>query len=82
MRGLAVFVVFFSIFLISSLLIPSPLFPGSVVALLFGVIEEFWLVCALMNGLVYGLVVWAVYCVVFRWVDHVSSKELDREKKT
>ena len=82
MRGLAVFVVFFSIFLISSLAIPSPMFPGNLVFLVLGATGEFWVVCALVNGFIYGLVVWAVYSVVLRWVDRISGKELDAETKS
>lgn len=81
MRGLAVFGAFFFIFLVSSLVIPSPLFPGSVVCLAFGVGGIFWVVCALVNGLVYGFVVWVVYFVVFRWVDGISEKGFGKEKK-
>lgn len=82
MRGLAVFAVFFSIFLISSLAIPSPMFPGSVVFLVLGATGELWVAAALVNGLVYGLVVWAVHCVVFRWVDRISGKELNGDEKS
>ena len=81
MRGLAVFAVFFFIFSFCSLAIPSPLFPGNVVSLLLGTTETLWIACALVNGLVYGLVVWAVYYFVFRWVDRISDKGLSKEKK-
>jgi uncharacterized membrane protein len=82
MRGLTVFVAFFSIFLVSSLAIPSPLFPGSVICLAFGMDENIWIACALANGLVYGFIVWLVYCVVFRWVESVSEKTLGKDKKS
>ena len=84
MRGLAVFVVFFAIFLVSSLAISSPLFPGNVVCFLFEISDWSYvsLVNAVVNGVFYGFIVWVVFSLSFRWMERSLSKdELVKEKK-
>lgn len=82
MRGLAVFVVFFAIFLISSLAISSPLFPGNVVCFLFGIsgLSHVSLVNAVVNGVFYGFIVWIVFSLSFRWIERSLSKNELKEK--
>jgi uncharacterized membrane protein len=78
MRGLAVFVVFFAIFLVSSLLISSPLFPGNIFCFLLRISDSSYvsLASAAMNGLFYGFLVWVVFSLSFRWVE----RSLDKNK--
>ena len=68
MRGIPILIVFFSIFLVASLLIPSPMFPGNVICTLIGKIEEEYaeILSALFNGVFYGIVLWLVFVVVSR----------------
>ncbi|MBX5321477.1 MAG: hypothetical protein QHH12_06850 [Candidatus Bathyarchaeota archaeon] len=68
MRGIPILIVFFSIFLVASLLIPSPMFPGNVICTLIGKIEEEYaeILSALFNGAFYGIVLWLVFVVVSR----------------
>jgi len=83
MRGLAVFAVFFVIFLASSFLIESPLFPGNVVCFFFGLsdLSEATLVSAVVNGVFYGFAAWVVFSLSFRWVERSLSKKKLVEKK-
>lgn len=70
---------FFSIFLVSSVVIPHPLFPGSVVFLLFGFSGlGFVLGCGVVNGLFYGFVVWVVFRLGFRWVEGLGGENKKR----
>lgn len=68
MKGIPILIVFFSIFLVASLLIPSPMFPGNVICTLIGKIEEEYaeILSALFNGAFYGIVLWLVFVVVSR----------------
>ncbi len=68
MKGTAILVAFFMIFLFASLLIPSPMFPGSaLVGVLGKTVEDYALVLsALLNGLFYGGVLWSVFAVISR----------------
>ncbi len=81
LRGLAVFVVFFAIFLAASLAIPSPLFPGNVVCLLFNISDFVSVVSAVVNGVFYGFIVWGVFSLSFRWVEKSTSKDKLVKKK-
>jgi len=83
MRGLAVFAVFFAIFLVSSLVISSPLFLGNAICFLFGIsgLSYVSLVNAVVNGFFYGFIVWVVFSLSFRWIERSLSKdELVKEK--
>ena len=84
MRGLAVFVVFFAVFLVSSLAISSPLFPGNVVCFLFAISDLSYvsLVNAVVNGVFYGFIVWVVFSLFCRWIERpLSKKELIKKKE-
>ncbi len=84
MKGLAVLLVFFVIFLASSLAIPSPLFPGNVACYLLGIsnVSQFSLVNAVVNGVFYGFVAWIVISLSFKWIEKSLSKnKLVEEKK-
>ena len=81
MRGMAVFLAFFAIFSLSSMAIPSPLFPGNVVSRLLAVSGSTSLVSAVINGVFYGFVAWAVFCLGFRWVERLSESEPTKDTK-
>ncbi len=84
MRGLVVFVVFFAIFLVSSLAISSPLFPGNIVCFLFGISSISYAspLSAFVNGVFYGFLVWVVFSLSFKWVEKsLSKKELVKKEE-
>lgn len=83
MHGVAVFVVFFAIFSVSSLIIASPMFPGNLVCSWFGISEstQISLLSALVNGVFYGICTWIIFILSFRWVERTPSRdELVEEK--
>lgn len=85
MRGLTVFMVFCAIFLASSLVILSPLFPGNVICFLLGISNSnhIALLSAIVNGVFYGFIVWAVFTLSFKWVEKSLSKNkiVENQKK-
>jgi uncharacterized BrkB/YihY/UPF0761 family membrane protein len=76
-HGLVVFAVFFAIFSVSSLIIPSPLFPGNMVCFVLGISEwaQIVLLSAIVNGAFYGICTWIVFALSFRWVERTPSKD-------
>jgi hypothetical protein len=68
MKGIPILIVFFSMFLAASLLIPSPIFPGNFICALIGRIAEGYqkFVGALINGVFYGAILWLVFVAVSR----------------
>jgi hypothetical protein len=59
---------FFSLFLIASLLIPAPMFPGSWFCGLLGQAARDYVsvLSALFNGVFYGVILWAVFIGISR----------------
>jgi hypothetical protein len=74
MRGILILVVFFSMFTFASLLIPTPMFPGTFFAALIGqgTGEYAEFLSAVFNGIFYGIILWLVFLVM--------SKRLEGEK--
>jgi hypothetical protein len=69
MRGAIILLSFFLIFTSASLLISSPMFPGSFFCALIGedVIREYSrYFSAIFNGVFYGVIFWLVFSVVSR----------------
>jgi len=69
MRGGAIFLAFFVLFTIASYAVPVPMFPGNLVSALgFATVPTEYapFVSAVVNGLVYGFVVWLVFVLVSR----------------
>ena len=71
MRGGAVFLIFFVLFGVMSYAIPGPLFPGNIIMSWLTLFTNLPLTYApllgsLLNGLVYGCVVWLVFIMVVR----------------
>ncbi|MEM3769635.1 MAG: hypothetical protein QXG76_00430 [Candidatus Bathyarchaeia archaeon] len=68
MKGAPILVVFFSMFLAASLLIPSPIFPGNFICTLIGKISDEYqkFMSAVFNGIFYGTILWLVFVAVSR----------------
>jgi hypothetical protein len=68
MKGAPILIVFFSLFLAASLLIPSPIFPGNIICNFIGEIADEYLkfVGAVFNGIFYGTILWLVFVAVSR----------------
>jgi hypothetical protein len=71
MRGAMILIAFFSLFTAASLLIPSPMFPGSLFSAMIGT-DYTGYVSALLNGVFYGAILWLVFVLI--------SKRLETEK--
>ncbi|MGB9959068.1 MAG: hypothetical protein ACPLKQ_00905 [Candidatus Bathyarchaeales archaeon] len=61
-------IVFFSIFLVASLLIPSPMFPGNVICSLIGGIASEYsrFLSAVFNGVFYAVILWLIFISISR----------------
>jgi hypothetical protein len=68
MRGILILVVFFLMFTFASLLIPSPMFPGTVFCMLIGegISQYIEYLSAFFNGVFYGVILWLVFVVISR----------------
>jgi len=88
MRGGSIFLAFFVLFTIASYAVPVPLFPGNLVpALGFVNVPTVYapFVSAVVNGVVYGLVVWLVFVLVSRRFEEPKvttvTRKVQRNKK-
>ena len=92
MRGGPVFFAFFVLFLVASIAVPVPLFPGNMVPTWLGLWASvdanlISLLSAVINGFMYGLLIWAVYVLATRnmdkaWVsDYKARKRAQRNNK-
>lgn len=63
-----ILIVFFLIFAVASLLIPNPMFPGSLFCQWIGapVVGVQGYLSALFNGVFYGAILWSVFVVISR----------------
>jgi hypothetical protein len=68
MQGAKILIAFFFLFMVASLLIPSPMFPGNAFCVLIGgAISQyaaFW--SAFLNGIFYGVILWLVFVLISR----------------
>jgi len=82
MKGAYIFAVFFLIFTSAMLLIPLPMFPGNtVLALANASLSEYAsFFSALINGIVYGLVAWAISMVMMQRIENASSKDAQKNR--
>ncbi len=71
MRGTLILIVFFSIFLLASLLIPHPMFPGNLFCMLIGGIVRRYIgfFSAFFNGLFYGIILWMVFTILSKRIE-------------
>ena len=67
MKGLII-LAFFSLFAAASLLIPTPMFPGSWFCAVIGqgVIDYVGVLSAVFNGLFYGVILWLFFIGISR----------------
>jgi hypothetical protein len=65
-KGLVILIAFFLLFTCASLLIPSPMFPGSFFLRLIGELtsEHAKYLSAVFNGAFYGVVLWLVFLYI------------------
>jgi ABC-type sulfate transport system permease subunit len=82
MHGGPVFLAFFVLFAAASYAVPVPLFPGSYVPLL-GIVDipstYAPLVSAVVNGLVYGTVVWLVFILASRRLEEPKVRQIAKK---
>jgi len=84
MRGGAIFLAFFVLFTVASYAVPVPLFPGNLVpALGLITVQTAYapFVSSVVNGVVYGFVVWLVFVLVTRRFEEPQLTEARRKIK-
>lgn len=65
MRGLAIISVFFFMFVLASLLIPLPMFPGNVFCVFLKVAGEYFrYLSAIFNGAFYGVILGLIFVTI------------------
>jgi hypothetical protein len=74
MRGAPILIIFFLMFTIATLLVPTPMFPGNFLCLTIGTVISGYTeyLSAVFNGVFYGVVVWIVFVAI--------SRRLEQEK--
>jgi hypothetical protein len=67
-RGLPILLAFFSVFMVASILIPYPMFPGNILCQLIdkSISEYARYVSAVFNGVFYGVILWLVFLGIGR----------------
>lgn len=83
MKGKIFFLQFFILFTLASLAIPVPMFPGSMILTWFRVPLGFTsssLLSAIVNGAVYGFIIWLVSGLAFKALSMGSSVSLVESK--
>jgi hypothetical protein len=80
MRATAIFAAFFLLFTSASIAVPIPLFPGNMIATLFGIPPSEYIpyLEALTNGLTYGFITWTVFFLVDKKIE--KSMSMDSKK--
>jgi len=70
-RGAPILTVFFAMFTIASLLIPSPMFPGNVFCDMIGeaISQYAKYLSAFLNGVFYGVTLWLFFAAISRRFD-------------
>lgn len=83
MRGGAILLTFFTLFAVASYAVPIPLFPGNLVSVLGVNVPAMYvpLVSAIVNGLVYGVVVWLVFVLISRRFEEPKVNDVKRGDK-
>ncbi len=72
MKGTLILAAFFSVFLLASLLLPLPMFPGNLLCAFIGVGESQYMsfLSALLNGIFYGALLWLVFITISRRLEN------------
>jgi hypothetical protein len=68
MRGMPILLIFFLMFTVACLLVPTPMFPGNLLSYSIGpaISQYAEYFSALFNGIFYGVVVWLVFVGISR----------------
>lgn len=76
LKGALFFVVFFLIFATAVYFIPTPMFPGDIILNLANAstLPQATFLSALINGITYGLIAWAVFAVAMRKIGAAKSR--------
>jgi hypothetical protein len=76
LKGALFFVSFFLLFATAVYFIPTPMFPGDLILNLVdaSTLPQATLLSALINGITYGLVAWAIFAAVMRKIGANESK--------
>ena len=65
MFGALIFIVFFALFTVASILMPIQFFPGNLIEKWLNIPEEYGnYVSAVINGLVYSTTTWLVFLII------------------
>jgi uncharacterized oligopeptide transporter (OPT) family protein len=81
LKGALFFVSFFLLFTTAVYLIPTPMFPGDVILNLTNAtltVPQATFLSALINGITYGLIAWAVFVVAMRKIGATESENSDK----
>jgi hypothetical protein len=90
MKGGAIFIVFFIFFTSATLAVPVPLFPGNLVRFAYkamSIPSSLYtpLIDAMVNGAVYGFIVWVMFVLVSKKLEEpevvIDSQEKRKHKK-
>jgi len=86
LRGGAIFLAFFVFFTSATIAVPVPLFPGNLVPFIYKAmsIPSFLytpLLDAVVNGIVYGFIVWVMFVLVSKKLEESESIMDSPEKK-
>lgn len=82
MRGGPIFLAFFVVFTVASYAVPVPLFPGNLIPSLgFVTLPTAYtpLLSAVVNGVIYGFVVWLVFVLVSRRFEEPKVTDIRRK---
>jgi len=82
MRGGTVFLIFFVLFSVASYAIPVPLFPGNIFLSWFTSVPAMYtpLINAVINGMVYGCIIWLVFILVIRKFEEPKVTDTKNKK--
>lgn len=84
LKGAWFFVVFFFLFATAVYLIPTPMFPGYLVLSVLDAASMRYasFLSALINGITYGLIAWAVFAFAMRKIGATESKPEPESKSS
>ena len=83
MKGAYFFIAFFLLFTSAVFLIAKPMFPGDMLLSIanLATLEHAALLSALINGVTYGLIAWAIFVVAMRRMESTPSRDSVKKQK-
>jgi hypothetical protein len=83
MKGAYFFIAFFLLFTSAVFLISTPMFPGNMLLSIanLATFEYAALLSALINGVTYGLIAWAIFALAMRRMEGTTSKSSVKKQK-